>query len=91
MNDDGSKGKSSNDARITPGALFVVIPLLRKRILELRSDIEKLDKEDEDLLPILQELEDCLKSEDELREAYEQAAKYAVNYPSYSDLVRMRP
>lgn len=82
--------KRSNKAHITLGALFVVIPLLNKYILELKSDIEKLDKEDEELLYTLQELEDCLETENELREAYEQEAKHVINYPSYSDLVRKR-
>jgi len=82
--------KRSNKDRITLGALFVVIPLLNKYILELKSDIEKLDKEDEELLYTLQELEDCLETENELRAAYEQEAKNVINYPPYSDLVRKR-
>lgn len=82
--------KRSNKARITLRALFVVIPLLNKYILELKSDIEKLDKEDEELLYTLQELEDCLETENELRAAYEQEAKNVINYPPYSDLVRKR-
>ena len=88
VNDDETQGKGPDKAHLSLESLFVVIPLLRKHIAQLKIDIEALDDEDDELPYVLQELDDCLDAENELREAYEQESRSVINYPSYSDLVQ---
>lgn len=73
---------------ISSNALVLLIQILDEKIHLLKTKIDELSEDDEELPDYEEELLSCTKVADELFVSYKQALETIGNLPPYEDLVQ---
>ena len=76
-------------ANISGNALVVLIQLLDEKIHLLKTQIDGMSDDDEQLIDYEEEFMSYTNLANELQESYKQALEEVGNLPPYEDLVRM--
>lgn len=75
-------------AEVSGQALMVLIQVLDEKIWALKARVDAASPDADDLADTEDELATCTAVADELRDAYESAAKTTGDLPPYGSLVR---